>query len=443
MKEKIKNIINKIISNDFWKNLFKNSFFAILGEGGSSFLNLFVVILLIKIMGNEGYGILILAQSYMTIIDTIINLQCWKGVIKYGEEAVANNDSKSYMGYLKFGSLLDVSTAILGCLVSLLLVSVVGKLLGWSELLMNCSYIFSLVILFHFSGTPTAVLRMENKFNLVSIQKITAALIKLLTIIIILLFQEKISVIHGVIVYAITDVIGHLILVAFALNIVHKKCGIKNVIKAKLPTKTKEFTKFTIWTTLSDVVDIPVAYFDVFIISSLGLEMVTVFKFFKQVISLLSKLTTPIYQAIFPQFSKLSANNKKREGYDVVIRIKKTIQLLILPCSIIVGITSFFWLNWLFDFTYAQYWYVLTIYLIVHTFALSYTTIHPYFVSLGEVYSTFKYVLISNLIYIIVSLLTINKLNMLSIFLAYTCQFSLIIFLKKKKIQKVLKSEEK
>lgn len=442
MKKKITNIINKIKSNEFWKNLFKNSFFAVIGEGGSSFINLFVVVLLIKLLGSEGYGILILAQSYMTIIDTIINLQCWKGVIKYGEEATANNDDESYMGYLKLGAILDVSTAIMGCIVSLLLVSLVGNILNWSDLLMKCSYIFSFVIIFHFSGTPTAILRMENKFNLVSIQKIVAVLIKLLTIIVILLFKERISVIQGVIVYALTDIIGHLLLVIFALHIVHKKCGIRKVIKSKFPQKTKEFTKFTIWTTMSDIADIPVSYFDVFIISKLGLEMVTIFKFFKQIISLLSKLTTPIYQAIFPQFSKLVAENKKTEAYNVVLKIKKTILTFILPCSIILGLTSNIWLNLLFETSYAQYWYVLTVYLIVHTIALSYTTIHPFFVSLGEVKSSFKYVLVSNIIYIIVSLILIKPINMLAIVIAYTCQFSIIIFCKKRKISKILRLKE-
>ena len=40
MKEKLKKIINKIKSNEFWKNLFKNSFFAVIGEGGASFINI-------------------------------------------------------------------------------------------------------------------------------------------------------------------------------------------------------------------------------------------------------------------------------------------------------------------------------------------------------------------------------------------------------------------
>ena len=86
MKRKLKEAFIKIKSNDFWRKLFKNSFYAIMGEGGSSVINLFVVFLLIKLLGNDKYAILVLAQSYMSILDLIINLQSWQSVIKFGEE---------------------------------------------------------------------------------------------------------------------------------------------------------------------------------------------------------------------------------------------------------------------------------------------------------------------------------------------------------------------
>lgn len=55
-----------------------------MGEGGSSVINLFVVFLLIKLLGNDKYAILVLAQSYMFNLDLIINLQSWQSVIKFG-----------------------------------------------------------------------------------------------------------------------------------------------------------------------------------------------------------------------------------------------------------------------------------------------------------------------------------------------------------------------
>ena len=439
MKEKIKNIINRIKKNEFWSSLFKNSFIAVIGEGGASFINLFVVIFLIKLIGSEGYGILILAQTYMTIVDTIINLQCWRGVIKYGEEAKIKKNIEELYGYIKLGSLIDLLTAVIGTVVCFLLVNLTGRLLDWNNLTIISAKIFSIVIVSHFSGTPTAILRMENKFNLKKKKKIFASAIKLGTLLIIYILQGSLTVLSGVIIYVVTDILSNLMLILMAVWVVHKNYGLKKVIKAKLPSKTKEFTRFTIWTSLSDVTDIPVNYFDVFIISKLGLELVSVFKVFKQIIALISKLAIPIYQAIFPQFSKLTASDKLEEAYNAVKRIQKFVVKYIMPLFIIVGLTSYYWLDIVFGSLYRDYWYVLLAYIVIHTISISFTTIHPLFISMGKVKEDFIYVLITNLAYFVVALVLVKYLGMFGIVISYAVQSFSIILLKKIKIEKILK----
>lgn len=442
MKEKIKNTISKIKSNEFWKSLFKNSFIAVIGEGGSSFINFFVIIILIKLLSSEGYGILTLAQTYMTIIDTILNLQCWRGVIKFGEEAKVTNSIDEFFGYIKIGTIIDLSTAILGMIISFCLVNIIGSLLGWSSLIITSAKIFSIVIISHFSGTPIAILRMENKFNLVSIQKITSSLIKLITLLVILFSKGNISIINGVIIYAITDIVSNLILIIMAIWVIHKNYGLKKVITSKFPIKSKEFIKFTLWTSLSDITDIPVNYFDVFIISKLSLELVSVFKVFKQMIALISKLSVPIYQAIFPQFSKLTAIDKLDMAYNVVKKIRNVVLTYVLPISFLIGLTSVYWLNIVFDSLYSENWYVLLLYLIVHTISISYTTIHPLFISMGKVKEDFIYVLLTNILYFIFALLLVKYMGMTGIVISYAIQSFSIIILKIIKIEKLLKEKK-
>lgn len=438
MKEKLKKIINKIKSNEFWKNLFKNSFFAVIGEGGASFINLFVIILLIKLLGSEGYGVLTLAQTYTTMVDTIINVQCWRAVIKYGEAAKTQKKIKELYGYIKLGTIIDILTAILGTILSFLLVNIVGKIMDWDSTMKLAAKIFSLVVISHFSGTPTAVLRMENKFNLVSIQKIVASMIKFVVLIYILFFYKELTIMNGVIIYAITDVIANLLLVVMSIIVIHKNYGIKKVLHAKLPHDSKEFVKFTMWTTLADITDIPVNYFDVFILSKLNLKLVAVFKVFKQCVFLISKLSTPIYQAIFPQFSKLTANDKLDVAYAAVMKIQKFIIMYILPIFTIVGLTSYFWLNIIFDNYYASHWYVLCIYLIIHTISISFTTIHPLFISMGKVKEDFAYVLFTNILYFICALILVSKIGIIGIVISYGIQSFTNIALKRRKIEQTI-----
>lgn len=436
MKKKVKDILMKIKSNDFWRKLFKNSFYAIIGEGGSSVINLFIVFLLIKLLGNDEYAILVLAQSYMSILDLIINLQSWQSVIKFGEEMRVKNKIDKYLEFIKLGSILDISTAILCGLISLFVAPLIGSIFNWSNELILCCQIFTAEIYFHFSGTPIAVLRLENKFNLVAIQKIVSAIIKLAVLLFILCMTSKLSLITAVIIYVVTDIISHLILVIMFLTIIHKKWGIRRLLKSKIPENKGQFIKYTIWCTLGDAVDIPVLYLDVFVVSALKLELVTVFKVFKQIISVLSKLAAPIYQAIFPQFSTLVAKGEYKRGYDAVIKIRNAVYKYFIPLIIVVGLSSPIWLNIIFGEIFSQYWYILFIHLIIHTYALSYTTIHPYFTALGKVKEGFIICLIANVVYLILALTLTKHFGMIAIVMSYAVQILVVIHAKKHMIKK-------
>ena len=150
-------------------------------------------------------------------------------------------------------------------------------------------------------------------------------------------------------------------------------------------------------------------------------------------------MATPIYQAIFPQFSKLTASDKLDVAYKAVKRIQKFVVKYIMPFFIIIGLTSYYWLDIVFGSLYREYWYVLLAYIIIHTISISFTTIHPLFISMGKVKEEFMYVLITNLAYFIVALILVKYLGMFGIVISYAVQSFSIILMKKIKIEKTLK----
>lgn len=436
MKQKLLNIKKKIDQNDFWKNLCKNSFFAFAGDSVASIINLIISVVLIKLIGNFGYGILILSQSYMQIMDILLNIQSWKSIIQFGQKALVEKNITKLCSYVKIGTLLDISTAIVGGIIAFLSADLIGFFLGWSNELICCAKIFSITIFSHFSGTPTAILRISNRFNLVALQKIIASILKLGSLGVILILKSNIGITNAVIIYVITDIIGNLLLVIFALYVFNKNYGIKNLLCSRIPEDYKEFIKYTLWGTLTEIVDIPINYFDVFIVSILGTQFVSVFKVFKQIVSILSKVTTPIYQAIMPQFSMLTAQGNKEKGYNIVLKIRNAILIVSIPGSLILGFSSPLWLNIIYGEFYAHYWYVLTLFLLIQSLVLSYTTIHPYFLALGKTKESAIYVLISNIIYILFALTFIKIGGMLTLVLCYLVQSVIVIFLKINNIKK-------
>ena len=439
MKE-FKKILHK--NDNFWKNLFKNSFWAFFGDASASAITFIISIILIKIIGSESFGILILAQSYMNIMDVIINIQSWRSTIQYGQKALVDGNDNELHSYVKLGCIMDISTAILCFIISILLPNLIGGLLHWSNEMILCSEIFAITIISHFAGTPTAILRLFNKYNLVALSKTLAAIFKITAIVAYYLITKNLNLVSSTIIFMLTDFIGNILLVIFAFYNYSKKYKISDIIKAKMPKDAKSFISYTLWGTLSEIVDLPVQTIDVFIVSVLGNATVAIYKIFKQIIGIISKVTGPIQQSILPQFSELSAKGNEQRGFEVVIKIHKTILKYTLPISILVGVTSYFWLGKLYDMTYANYWYILFIYLMIQTYALSYTTIHPFFITLGNMRINAIIEFTANIAYLIVSYILVRAMGLLGITIAFLIQILLNIFLKYFCIKKMIANTE-
>jgi polysaccharide biosynthesis protein len=378
----------------------------------------------------------------MNIMDVIINIQSWRSTIQYGQKALVDGNEKELHSYVKLGCIMDISTAILCFIISILLPNLIGELLHWSNEMILCSEIFAITIISHFAGTPTAILRLFNKYNLVALSKTLAAIFKITAIVAYYLITKNLNLVSSTIIFMLTDFIGNILLVIFAFYNYSKKYKISDIIKAKMPKDAKSFISYTLWGTLSEIVDLPVQTIDVFIVSVLGNATVAIYKIFKQIIGIISKVTGPIQQSILPQFSELSAKGNEKRGFEVVIKIHKTILKYTLPISILVGVTSYFWLGKLYDMTYANYWYILFIYLMIQTYALSYTTIHPFFITLGNMRINAIIEFTANIVYLIVSYILVRAMGLLGITIAFLIQILLNIFLKYFCIKKMIANTE-
>lgn len=414
----------------FWKNLFRNSFWAFVGESSASIIGLVVTVALIKIIGSDSYGVLILAQSYMLIMDTIVNVQSWKSVIQYGQRCIVEKNIERLNSFIKLGSILDISTAVLCMVIALLLAEPIGSLFGWSNELIFCSQLFSITIISHFSGTPIAILRLYNKFHLVALQKMIGALVKLAAILVLYFAMGSMDLRMAAIVYCVSEVINNILLIIFAIAVYRKHSCLKNIFCAKLPEKGSGFIGFTIWGTISEAVDIPVNNLDVFLVSTLGTATVSIYKVFKQCVGILYKVSSPIQQSIMPQFSELNARKDSKRGFEIVLKIHRAMMTIVMPIAIVVGLLSPVWLKIIYGDMYANEWHILILYLIVQTYALSYSTIHPYFLSLNQPKKSAIYVFVSNTIYFILAFILVDQIGLMGMVLAFAVQCTLVIWLK-------------
>lgn len=418
MFEKIK----ASLKNEFWNKLLKNVTVLLFGNTAVSLLNFATMVLFIKVLSSEIYGFFVIAQQYMNLIDSILNFQSWQGVIKFGSESILSGKLERLYKEIKCGFFIDIITAVLGMIIGIVLIPIVSKIMGWNKTIEILCVLFSVEILFHIEGTSIGILRLYDRFKYFSIISSITALLQLLMIGGLFLIGYD-SIGGYCVLYIIFDILGKIGIFVAALVILNEELGIRRVFKTNIKDIDVNFLKYTFWANISRIVDIPIGYFDVFIVGMLSYRLVAVYKVYKQIIQIFSKLTIPISAAILPQFTDLVAMGKSKEAYKKVNKIRNYMALLMLVAFLIVVFGGKTLLNLFLGAEFAEHILIFYILFLFYSFSFSYVAIHPYFAAIGKVKSDFFINVISNIIYVLFIILTFKKLDIYAVVLGTGLQF--------------------
>lgn len=427
----------KIKGNNFVSKLLKNAAVSFVGEGGAAVVTFIATIVLIRMIGNTAYGILAVAYSFITIVDNFVNFQAWHAMVTFGSKAIENKDYSYLEALIKVGSIIDFITAFAGMLISVLTAGFVSKLMHWNHETTVCIFILAIMILFNFTGTSIGIIRLLDKFKYYSIFRIVTECIRLLLIIVFCGILKK-GLYGAALAYGLGYVLGYLLLFGLFLYTIKQTefLSIRRILKSNVKNIWKEVFSFTFWTSMSSSADIPVQQMDVIFLSLISYEVVAVFKVYKQICQALNKLATPLKQSVMPLFSELIAQNKFKECYDYLMKMKKKSLQILLPVVFLMTGGSLIFMYKFLSFAYVKYWYILLAYLLIRAFALAYTSIHPLFVALGEVKKNFWYTLFANIVYIVLVSLTVKQIGIWSILLGLTVEYVIVIYSKKNAIKK-------
>jgi O-antigen/teichoic acid export membrane protein len=150
--------------DELLRRLAKNAGYLISGNVVAAGLGLIALALIARALGPEELGLLALIEAYVALVDRLIRLEPWQALIKYGADALERDRRDDFRSLLKFGTLIDAGGAACGALLAIGFVAAAGPWLGWSEQTVHMASIYSLSLLFKLAATPTAVLRLFDRF---------------------------------------------------------------------------------------------------------------------------------------------------------------------------------------------------------------------------------------------------------------------------------------
>lgn len=140
------------------------------GKALNGVLSLGATAIAARALGVDQFGVLVLVHAYIQTIGEIAKFQSWQALLQYGTAPLDAGRISEFQRVFRFSLLLDVLSGVGGVVIALIGVLLVGSALGWTAETAPTVAVYSLVIVFMVSATPTGALRLLDRFDLLAWQ---------------------------------------------------------------------------------------------------------------------------------------------------------------------------------------------------------------------------------------------------------------------------------
>jgi len=148
-------------------------------RGFNSLVSLAYLALAARALGPAAFGIFALILTYAQLIANLVQFQSWKGVIRYGALHLAEGRTDQLGRLFGLTATLDWASAILGALIAIVAVPIVGPMLHWSPSEQTSTAVFTGILLLTTGATPAGMLRLFDRFDLAAACEAVAPLVRL------------------------------------------------------------------------------------------------------------------------------------------------------------------------------------------------------------------------------------------------------------------------
>jgi O-antigen/teichoic acid export membrane protein len=134
------------------------------GNIASGLLRLAALAIATRALGVSGFGIIVLIDAYVRVIDGLVNFQSVHVMTRFLTEAQHDGHIHRFRGLVKAGLLVDGATALLSFVVGIALLLAVGPTLGISPEWVPLAMLYCVVLLTRLLGVAEATFRCFDRY---------------------------------------------------------------------------------------------------------------------------------------------------------------------------------------------------------------------------------------------------------------------------------------
>ena len=431
MFEKIK---NKIMNN----NIVKNAFIMFSGQTIASVIGFLNTFLVLKAIGLEGNGIIAIAANYAGMFNGLFNFQSYNAMIKFGADALEKNDMPQFKKYLKQAVLQDVLTAILAFVVGYICIDYVSDFFNWDSQMVSYIKLYLLIIPFNISGSINALIRLNNDFVVGAKIGIQMTLVK--TMLLLIGIVAKCNFTYYIILEIIMSIISSSLYIKSAIKYL-KLNNCTDFLKVKIGFD-KEFTMFNIYNNIVSTLDMPTGQITTLIINKLlGVSEVGVYNVIAKFGTLVTQVTGPLTQSLFPELSKIVAKDDEKGAFIIVKKIFLYTMGGGVSVALFTIISYKLWLGLFIPSTFEN-GALMSIYVMYITITSAVAGIHLLFVCLNLVRYNVPIVIACNTVYLGLLYILAIKFRLFGIIIALILQAIMVATIKYIIMKRTIKHDE-
>src|SRR6476661_6079078 len=191
-----------------FRSLLKNSSYLGVSKGVAAICGVATLAFAGRGLGVLMFGTLILITSYVKAVSGIAKFQSWQLIVRYGGHGVAHGDPEHFKVATGFAFALDVVSGIGGLLIGAALLPFIGEWVGIGQQYLWLGLLYCTVLPIMASATPDGVLRVLNRFDLISWSGTLSPIVRAILAGIAFVTHARFSV--YVAIWFVTDFIGSL-----------------------------------------------------------------------------------------------------------------------------------------------------------------------------------------------------------------------------------------
>ncbi len=321
-----------LAGDDLLRRLGRNISYLLSGNIIAAGLGLVTLALTARTLGPELLGVLALIEAYTRIVGRIVRLETWQALIRYGADileqdgASEQENSSALASLMKFGAMIDVVGCLLAGAIAVSGAFLAANLMGWSQDTQLMIAVYAVTLVFQLTSTPTAILRLFDRFQVFAWQAVAIATFRFVGVVIAAFFDAGIWAF--VLIFTGTQLVAPAILIVQArLELRRRGCG--GILAASLKGVTARFQG--IWgfmwsTSLSLIARKSTTELDLILVGALidstaaGLYHVA-----KRFGESFMKVGAPIQQVVYPDLAKLWARGDQAGFRLALLRISTLI----------------------------------------------------------------------------------------------------------------------